>query len=190
MSLAQELPLLSEKEYLEIERKAEYKSEYYNGEIFAMSGASRKHNIIVSNLITQLNLQLEKTPCIVYPSDMRLKVQENGLYTYPDLMITCKDEKFDDKYMDTLLNPLIIIEVLSKSTESYDRGEKFSMYRKLESLREYLLISQDIPLIEQYVRQDDGKWLLSDARGMDSSIILNSVKAQLKLENVYNKVLN
>jgi len=121
-------------EYLRLERQAEYKSEYLNGEIFAMSGASREHNLIAGNIVAELNQQLRAKPCEVYPSDMRLKVTATGLYTYPDVMVVCGEPKFEDKYVDTLLNPTLIVEVLSQSTERYDRIAKTSYYRTLDSL--------------------------------------------------------
>ncbi|OQY58172.1 MAG: hypothetical protein B6245_13195, partial [Desulfobacteraceae bacterium 4572_88] len=161
---AQAVSDLTEKEYLEIERQAEYKSEYFEGQMFAMSGASEAHNLIVANLIFTLILQLKNTPCRIYPSDMRVKVRENGLYTYPDVIVVCDEAKFDDEHQDTLTNPLLIIEVLSKSTEAYDRGSKFAMYRKLGSLAEYLLVDPSRPQAEQYVRQEENRWLLSEAK--------------------------
>src|SRR5205085_5334550 len=116
-------------EYLILERQAEYKSEYFNGEIFAMTGASRRHNLVAANVLASLHGQLRKRPCEVYSSDMRVKVSPTGLYTYPDVVVVCNDPLFDDKQKDTLLNPTVLIEVLSKSTASYDRGEKFEHYR-------------------------------------------------------------
>ncbi len=137
-------PFLSPQEYLAMERQAETKSEYYAGEVFAMAGASRKHNLIVPNLAYLLVGQLKSRSCEVYNSDMRVKVSATGLYTYPDLAVVCGKPRFDDDQEDTLLNPTVIVEVLSKSTEAYDRGEKFAMYRALESMTDYLLIAQDI----------------------------------------------
>ena len=123
-------------EYLALERKAEYKSEYFGGEIFAMTGASRKHNLVAGNIFAALHLQLKKRPCEIYPSDMRVKVSPTGLYTYPDVAVVCGEPMFDDEQKDTLLNPTVLVEVLSKSTASYDRGEKFEHYRKIKSLAE------------------------------------------------------
>ncbi|RLC03798.1 MAG: Uma2 family endonuclease [Deltaproteobacteria bacterium] len=179
---------MTEKEYLEIECQAEYKSEYFDGQMFAMSGASRAHNLIVANLIISLGIQLKSSPCRVYPSDMRLKVRENGLYTYPDVTVVCDEEKFDDEQQDTLTNPLLIIEVLSKSTEAYDRGAKFAMYRQLGSLAEYILVDQSQPLVEQYVRQEENHWLLSETKGTDAVVTLSAVNASLSLADIYDKV--
>src|ERR1700757_5307277 len=126
-------------EYLALERKAEYKSEYFDGEIIAMTGASEKHNLIVTNVIGELRQGLKERPCRVYPSDMRVKIPRTRTYVYPDVIVVCEEPKFDDDYRDTLLNLLLIVEFLSESTESYDRGRKFIQYRKIDSLSEYIL---------------------------------------------------
>src|SRR2546426_6586677 len=157
-------------EYLALERKAEHKSEYFAGEIFAMTGASERHNLIVTNLVRELSLQLKGRPCKTYSSDMRVKVGATGLFTYPDVIVVCGPTQFDDEQQDTVVNPSVIIEVLSKSTEGYDRGEKFAHYRKLESLTDYLLVSQTKPHVEHYVRQPDNQWLLSETEGLESAL--------------------
>jgi Uma2 family endonuclease len=175
-------------EYLALERKAEYKSEYLTGEIFAMSGASEQHNLIVTNLVGELRAQLKGRPCKTYPSDMRLKVALTGLYTYPDVMVVCGQTLFDDEQQDTLLNPSVIAEVLSKSTEGYDRGEKFAHYRKLESLTDYLLVSRTKHHVEHYVRQPDNQWLLSEAEGLENAVPISSINCVLSLAEVYDKV--
>src|SRR5215475_2147969 len=133
---------ITPKEYLELERKAEIKSEYLDGEMFAMSGVTLEHSSIVVNLITELNNQFIDRPCQVHGPDLRVKVSPTGLYTYPDLVAFCEKPLFEDEHFDTLLNPQVIIEVLSNSTEAYDRGKKFAHYRTVESLREYVLVSQ------------------------------------------------
>ncbi len=181
------IPYLSEQEYLEIERNSEIKHEYYDGEIFAMSGASRSHNLIVANVVGELRSQLKKKPCRVYPSDMRLKIEKTGLYTYPDVMIVCGQDRFDDKYRDTLLNPDVIIEVLSDFTESYDRGKKFQNYRKIVSLKEYILISQHVPKIEKFARAGH-LWTLSETDEDHPEIILESVGCVLNTGEIYDKV--
>lgn len=175
-------------EYLALERKAEYKSEYLNGEIFAMSGASERHNLIVANVLASLHAQLRNRPCRVYPSDLRVKVEEPGLYTYPDITAICSKPQFEDRHVDTLLNPETIVEVLSPSTEAYDRGMKFGSYRKLPSLQEYVLISQGEPHIELYVRQPDNQWLLSEASNLQDVVRLPSINCILTLAEVYEKV--
>ena len=161
---------VTSEEYLIFERSASYKSEYFNGEIFAMAGASKKHNLIVGNTFAELHSQLKKRLCQVYSNDMRVKVSDTGSYTYPDIVVACEQEQFDDKYKDTLLNPVVIIEVLSDSTEAYDRGGKFEHYRHLVSLLEYVLIAQDKYLIERYVRQSDWQWLSSEASDLQDII--------------------
>ncbi|MBU1614415.1 Uma2 family endonuclease [bacterium] len=179
---------LTPQEYLTIERSAEGKSEYFNGEIFAMSGASKPHILIVTNIVRELSLQLKKRPCEVYSNDMRVKVNQTGLYTYPDVIVMCGTAQLEDDQQDTLLNPTVIIEVLSKSTQSYDKNEKFAHYKKLESLSEYLLIAQDKHFVEHYIRQSDNQWLLSEASSGQDVIELPSIKCSLALTEVYDKV--
>ncbi|HLC15340.1 MAG TPA: Uma2 family endonuclease [Thermodesulfovibrionia bacterium] len=181
--------LISEDEYLEQERASETKSEYFRGEVFAMAGASREHNMIVANIIAELVLQLKKRQCIVYPSDMRLKVEQSGLYTYPDVMVVCDKEEFSDKKKDTLLNPVVIIEVLSDSTERYDRGEKFFNYRQVDSLKEYVLVWQKRQKIEKYSRVNNTLWTLSETDDNNQSVLLDSIGCKLELVNVYDKVV-
>ncbi|OQY56844.1 MAG: hypothetical protein B6245_17820 [Desulfobacteraceae bacterium 4572_88] len=178
---------ISEEEYLAQERVSEGKYEYYEGEVFAMAGASRKHNLIVTNVISELRSQLKKKPCRVYPSDMRLKTEATGLYTYPDVMVVCGKELFGDENMDTLLNPDVIIEVLSDSTESYDRGDKFRNYRTLKSLNTYLMISQNSRRMEMYTVNRDGSWTLTEADDDRPLMILESIGCDLKLDEIYDK---
>jgi len=175
-------------EYLAIERRVEYKSEYFNGKIVGMTGASRNHNLIVANVTREITRQLKERPCELYPNDMRVRIPATQLYTYPDVAVVCGKPSFEDEYLDTLLNPILIVEVLSESTESYDRGKKFSNYRTIESFAEYILIAQDEPRIEQYVKQPDGRWLLSDTHELDSAIELTSIQCRLDLREVYDKV--
>ncbi len=182
--------LLTPEEYLAIERNAEFKSEYYAGEMFAMAGASRQHNIIVSNIIRVLGNQLLERDCNVYPSDMRIRIIKTGKYTYPDVAVACGEEKFEDEYKDTLLNPLIIIEVLSESTEAYDRGKKFENYQHIDSLREYILVSQEPFRIEKYVRQNDKTWTYSEYHEAEEAIQLDTIGCELFLKEVYAKVLS
>jgi Uma2 family endonuclease len=187
MSLQPKLRYTPE-EYLALERKAEHRSEYFAGEIFAMSGASERHNLIAGNVFAALHAQFRGRPCRAYMSDMRVKVSPTGLYTYPDVVALCDEPQFDDEQKDTLLNPTIIIEVLSPSTEAYDRGGKFGHYRKLASLAEYVLISQEEPHVEHYVRQPDNQWLLSEASNLQDTISLPSLNCALLLADVYDKV--
>lgn len=179
---------ITPEEYLALERKAEYKSEYLNGEVFAMTGASRKHNLIAANIISLLNLQLREKPCEVYPSDMRVKVTVTGLYTYPDVVVVCGGPKFEDDYVDTLLNPTLIVEILSKTTERYDRIAKTGYYQTLDTLSEHLLVAQEEYRIEQYAKQSDGRWLLSEIRSLEGVVDLQSIGYPLALRDVYDKV--
>ena len=177
----------TESEYLELERKADFKSEYYNGETFAMAGASLIHNKIVSNLIFLFNQFLKDKPCDVYPSDLRLQVEKSGLYTYPDITIVCgKTELLDNKF-DTLKNPTVLIEVLSDSTEKYDRGQKFSFYREIPSLKEYILVSSKTMKIEKFKRLEDGNYLYIESNE-HQPFPIDSIDMNLNLEDVYNKI--
>ena len=175
-------------EYLEIERKADFRSEYFQGEMFAMSGASRRHNLIAGNLNRESGNQLRDRPCEVYQSDMRVKVSASGLYTYPDVVIVCDDPKFEDNHVDTLLNPTVVVEVLSESTEGYDRGKKFEHYRRVASIREYLLVAQDRFHVEVHRRQEDGHWLLWETNDENEIVDLHSVGCRLKVSDLYAKV--
>lgn len=179
---------LTPEEYLARERQAEFKSEYFNGEAFAMAGASQKHNLIVGNLVRELGSQLKKSRCEVYPSDMRVRVKRTGLYTYPDVTVVCGKPEFDDEYEDILLNPTLLVEVLSPSTEPYDRGKKFEHYRRITFLREYLLVAQDRCRVERFVKQPDGSWLFFEIDDMAASIELASVEAVLFVAEIYDKV--
>jgi len=175
-------------EYLALERRAPCKSEYYAGEIFALEGASRWHNLIVTNVLREISLQLKGRPCTTYPGAMRLKVGPAGLYTYPDVTVVCGEPQFEDAQQDTLLNPTLIVEVLSESTEAYDRGGKFAHYRKLDSLLGYVLIAQTKPHSEHYARQSDNRWLLEEADSLTDAIHLPSIDCRLSLAEVYDKV--
>lgn len=179
---------LTPKEYLAIERVAETKSEYFNGEMFAMSGASRKHNLIAGNIFGELRNQLRGRPCEAYINDMRVHVPATGLYTYPDVVVACSEPKFEDAELDTLLNPTLIVEVLSKSTASYDRGDKFMHYRSIQSLAEYLIVAQDEYRVEHSVKQPDGRWLLEEIGTLEKTIELESVLCALALKEIYERV--
>jgi Uma2 family endonuclease len=174
--------------YLAFERLSDEKHEYLAGEVFAMVGASREHNLIVTNIVAELRQQLKPRPCQVYANDMRVKVDASGLYTYPDVLVVCGEARFEDEQVDTLLNPTLIVEVLSETTEAYDRGEKFEHYRKLASLAEYLLVAQDRVHVEQFVRQPDSHWLLAEAHGRDAIVELPAVGAFLALAEIYDKL--
>ncbi len=175
-------------EYLRLERQADHKSEYLNGEIFAMAGATPHHVLIVGNIVTQLNLQLRNRPCTVYSNDLRVQVSSTGLYTYPNVVVVCDKLQFSDEQKDTLLNPGLIVEVLSESTKDFDRGEKFEHYRALASLAEYILIAQDKYHVEQFVRQPDNRWILWETNRLEDTVILSSINCELSLAEIYNKV--
>jgi Uma2 family endonuclease len=179
---------LTPEQYLEIERKAEFKSEYYNGEMFAMSGAREPHVLISGNTAAALHQQLRKRPCKAYSLDMRVRVTPSGLYTYPDVVVVCGEPQFLDAGRDTLLNPTVIVEVVSESTENYDRVRKFKLYRTLESLKEYVLISSLEVGVERYTRQPDDQWLLQSVTRLEDSIALPSVGCHLLLADLYEKV--
>jgi len=177
--------LLTAGQYLEIERKAERKSEFHDGEMFAMAGAREAHNQIVWNLIAQFSRQLAPGRCRGYPSDMRVCVSATGLYTYPDVVVVCGERKFLDEKRDTLLNPTLIVEVLSPSTEAYDRGGKFEHYRSLPSLRQYLLVASERIETSLHTRQADDLWLSSFGTKAEDVIALDSVGPRLLVSEIY-----
>jgi Uma2 family endonuclease len=176
---------LTPQEYLERERAAETKSEYYRGEIFAMAGASFAHSVIIANLARDLGSSLRKGPCTVHTTDLRLGA--NDLYTYPDVMVICGKPAFIDAHVDTVANPIVVIEVLSESTKNYDRGEKFESYRAIQSLMEYLTVAQDKLHIELHTRQADNTWLLRELQD-SGPVKLQSIGVELQLADIYEKV--
>jgi Uma2 family endonuclease len=175
-------------EYLALERSCEAKHEYYNGEIFAMGGATKQHVSIVTNLVVELGSQLKAGPCTVYATDLRVQVSPTGLYTYPDVIVLFDEPRFSDEQEDTLMNPALIIEVLSESTKDYDRGGKFELYRTIDSFVEYLLIAQDRPHVEHHVRQPDGSWILHETNNLEDTIHLKSVRGSLRIADIYFKI--
>jgi Uma2 family endonuclease len=181
-------PSLSPEEYLAIERQAEIRSEYLDGEMFAMSGGSRAHNLVVTNLVRELSLHLKKHPCEVYSGDQRVRIPEVDLYTYPDVVVACGEPRFEDEHLDTLLNPVLIVEVLSPTTEAYDRGKKFQYSQKIDSLAEYVLVAQDQHRVERFLRQDGNEWLLTTTTGLESAVFLSSIQCTLELAEIYYKV--
>ena len=179
---------VSPQEYLALERTGGARHEYLAGDVFAMGGASERHNLIVANIVRELGTQLKGRPCKTYASDMRVKVPATSLYAYPDVVVVCGQAQFDDEQKDTLLNPTVLVEVLSKSTEAYDRGEKAGHYRKLDTLAEYVLIAQDKWHVEHYVRQPDNQWLLSETDDVHQTMALPAIECTLALGEVYDKV--
>jgi Uma2 family endonuclease len=179
---------LSEQEYLEFERASDLKHEFFDGEIFAMAGGTRWHSLIATNFAGELHFALKDGPCMVFNSDLRVKMEATGLYTYPDVIVACEEQRFADSEMDTLLNPTLVVEVLSDSTEAYDRGKKFEHYRQIRSLKEYLLPSQSEPRIDQFVRQQNGEWVLREAVGLDAQLLLPSINVTIALSEIFAKV--
>jgi len=174
--------------YLDMDRQAAVKSEYCNGQIIAFVGASKSHNLIVANLVAGLHRQLLHRPCNVYPSDMRVQINQTGMYAYPDMVVTCASEQFADERQDILLNPIVLIEVLSESTAAYDRGDKFEHYRRIPSLREYLLVSQEPYRVDHYTRQNGTQWLLSELYDPEFRMQINSIQCELVLKDIYAKI--
>ena len=187
---AQPQSFLTPQDYLCWERQQETRHEFLDGHVFAMTGVSRAHNVLCLNIASSLHQQLRGKPCEIYANDMRVKVSETGMYTYPDLVAVCGEPRFEDAAVDTLLNPVLIIEVLSESTERYDRGAKFTHYRSLASLREYLLISQNEYRVERYARQPGNHWLLTEYQDLGDRIDLTSLDAHLHLAEVYERLLS
>ena len=178
---------ITPEQYLDIERKAEHRSEYFHGEVFAMAGAQEAHSILVGNLVREFNQQVRQKPCRVYSNDMRVHVPSTGLYTYPNIVAVCGERQFIDSNVDTLLNPNLIVEVLSPSTEAYDRGRKFEQYRAVTSLTEYLLIASDRVHAELFTRNATN-WVLSEANELENEMEIASIGCRLKLADIYEKV--
>jgi Uma2 family endonuclease len=186
---SQQQPTCTPEEYLARERMAQEKHEFFDGHIYAMSGASRSHVRITANLIAALHGQLRSRGCDLFTGDMRVSVSQTGLYTYPDATVVCGQAQFADDAFDVLLNPTVVVEVLSPSTESYDRGRKFEHYMRLASLREYVLITQDRMRVERFTRAADGRgWVLSAAEGVEASLELPSIGCVLRLADLYERV--
>ncbi len=175
-------------QYLEMERKAEFKSEYYGGEIFAMSGGSSPHSLIGVNIAALLWISLRGKVCTTFNSDMRVQVEGTSLFTYPDVTVVCGSVQFMDVHRDNVVNPRVIFEVLSPTTEAYDRGEKFALYRNITSLTDYLLVSQEMMRVEHYTRQMDNQWTLVEFNGPEAVVKLTNLNCELLLADVYERV--
>ena len=186
--LAREQKYYTPEEYLALEEAAEYRSEYYQGEIFAMSGSSANHNRIARNLVIALESAFENKPCESFINDMRLLVKKNGLYTYPNVMVVCGQIKFVEGRTDTVTNPVVVIEILSESTQDYDRGSKFMLYRGLETLQEYILIDQTKIYVEQFRRLEDGRWILDNLDQTDDLLRIESIDFKISLQQIYRNV--
>jgi len=180
--------MMTEEEYLVREPESEYKSEFRDGRVVAMSGASLAHSGISVNVTSEIRQQLRGTPCRAFSSDTRIKVAAAKFYTYPDLSVVCGKPITDERDKSALLNPTLIVEVLSPSTEAYDRGQKFAFYKKLESLREYVLIAQDQVGVERFLRQDTGEWHSLKLSSLDDLLELPSIGCRIVLREIYDKV--
>ena len=174
-------------EYIALERKAEFRNEYFSGQIVAMSGASFAHNFINANLVTELNNRLKSGNCVAISSDMRVRATPRESYFYPDVVVVCGEPEFEDDTFDTLLNPIVIVEVLSPSTEAYDKGEKFTRYKHIASLQEYVLVSQDKVSVEHH-RRHGTQWMLSHYRALEEVLRLPSIGCELPLRDIYARV--
>lgn len=177
-------------EYYALERTAEYKSDYYDGEIFAMAGGTARHSLIATNVAGELRQRLKRSPCAAYESNLRLKVRATGLRTYPDVTVYCGPLEYDpgDPEGTTALNPTVIFEVLSPSTEGYDRGFKAQHYRRIDSLRAYVFVAQDRAHVEVEQRQAEGAWLLREADGLDAAIRIEPLGIDLPLAEIYDRI--
>lgn len=179
---------ISPEEYLAQEETAEGRSEYYQGQIFAMSGGSVNHNRIAKNMVIALDGAFGNKPCEAFITDMRLLVKPNGLYTYPDVMVVCGQLEFAQGRDDTLTNPVVIVEIISKSTEGYDRGAKFELYRALDSLQDYVLIDQYKVHVEHFHRLEDGRWILQEFNQLDATLPLDTIDVEITLPQIYQNV--
>jgi Uma2 family endonuclease len=179
---------ISEAEYLAFERESQERHEYYRGEIYLMSGASFKHNIIEDNIRGALHLFLKGKKCRSFGSNLRIHIPKNTLYTYPDVLIVCDSPKFVDGEFDTLLNPSVLIEILSASTGNYDRAAKFDLYREIETLKEYILIDSKSVHCVHYEKNADSTWTLSETKNLADSITITTIELQLKLSDIYSGV--
>jgi Uma2 family endonuclease len=182
-------PSFSFDEYLAIECKAEYKSEFVDGRMYGMAGASPEHNLIVINVGSEFRTQLKTRPCRVYASDLLLRIDAKDVGRYPDVTVVCGESQFyRNQNLDALLNPTLVVEVLSPSTENYDRGVKAEEYRSIHTLKEYLLIAQDRCHVEQYIRQSTNQWLLTEFSKLEENLYLPSINCHLLLREVYENV--
>jgi Uma2 family endonuclease len=188
MPLPRTLSIFTAEQYLDLERHSEIRHEFLDGTVYAMSGASRAHSTICFNLAGCLQPQLRGTPCAGYTSDMKVRAGDASLYAYPDLTVVCGEPLVHDDHGDVLLNPVVIFEVLSRSTEAYDPGEKFERYKTIETLTDYVLVSQDRPRLEHFSRRPDGTWSLTEVSGLESSLDIASVNCRLPLAEVYDRI--
>lgn len=175
-------------EYLSLERKADFKSQYIDGHIYAMAGASREHVLITGNIARLFGNQLQGRPCETYASDMKVGSRGARLYSYPDVVVICGEPVFHDRHRDVLINPNVIVEVLSPTTEAIDRGKKFARYQRIESFTDYILAAQDEPRIEHFIRHSEKDWRLSVVTGLECSLRVASIDCLLLLSEVYDRI--
>jgi Uma2 family endonuclease len=188
MAVVEKKRLYTPQEYLGLERKASVKSEFFKGEIFAMSGASRHHVVITMNFLVQLVTCLKGKPCRPFNSDMRIHIPQNGLYTYPDISIVCGKEEFLDNEFDTLLNPAAIVEVLSPSTSDYDTGRKFTLYRSIPTLKEYVVVSSMEYRLQQFTKTNESSWLMHEFVTNAGNLELSSLAISLSINEIFEGV--
>jgi len=190
MGLPQQVKRFTPQEYFDLERKATYRSDYYRGEIFAMAGGSVRHSLIAGNIVGELHRRLKGTPCAVFESNLRVTIKTTGLRTYPDAAVLCgKPERdLEDKSGETVTNPTVLFEVLSPTTEAYDRGLKAANYRQIESLRAYVLVSQEAANVEWFERQADSSWVLRESRGLDGVLAIAAISLKLPVAEIYDRI--
>jgi len=181
-------PRLTPEQYLEMDRASQFRNEFYNGRVYAMSGGSYRHAMLISNIGYGLRSRMGSQACQVLTSDLRVRVDPAGLYTYPDVVVVCGEPVFADTHVDTLLNPAFLVEVLSRSTEAYDRGFKSAQYRSLRSLQEFALVSQVEPRVEVFRRQPDGHWLFMEFVGLSAVCRFESLDISVAMADVYDKI--
>ena len=179
---------ITEEDYLKMERVSPFKNEYYRGQIHAMAGATYRHSKIVSNLVNQIIPRIKKSGCSAFFSDLRIHVPNPPFYAYPDMVILCGKPQFSDEVADTIENPTVIIEVLSKSTENYDKSVKFGLYRFNRSFKEYILVHQDTPKVECFKKIDDFNWLQGEISDINQSYKLDSLNIDIKLADIYEEI--
>jgi Uma2 family endonuclease len=189
MSLPKTFPLFTPEDYLALERASEIRHEYLNGMVYAMAGESPEHSTICFNLSGIIHAQLKDKPCRGFSPNMKVRTDPSGLFAYPDLAVVCGEPLFHDDKRDVLVNPTVIFEVLSRSTEGYDRGEKFLQYRtQIASLKDYVLVAQNKPRVEHYARQPDGQWPCAEVEGLDAVLYLPSIDCQFQLADIYARI--
>ncbi len=180
--------VLTREEYLEMEAQSEFKSEFYGGQIFAMTGGSPRHSQICVNVIRRVAEAIDHRDCRCFESNMKLEIVQARAFVYPDVMVVCGDIELARGTTDAVINPVLIVEVLSPSTESFDRGKKFEYYRMVPSLREYVVVSQETPMVESYYKQDKSHWTYTVTKGLDQSIPIRTLDRELSLGDLYLKV--